>query len=315
MLGNLRLKLLAIFFAVSLWSVVAYASNPTQNHSYRMAIANVASLPAGLVLVGPAPTVPLTVTGTADNLRNFDAHDLTVTGNFNNVKVGTNQVPIHVTNGDPDVLVDAPGSVPVRIDQLGTVNLSVSIDRINALVSGYHEESTQTSVSPATVRIDGPKSQLNGIQAVAIVDLNGVSAPGFTKPFPVTVRDAAKKNVTTNFTVTPPQVAVKMVITADAITVPKAVGWTLTGQPAAGFRVTNVTVAPLQVNATGIQNALGNIGFLSTDPVDISNAKGDVVKLVTIRPPDGVVVSQRTATVHVFIGPAPGVSPTATASP
>jgi len=115
--------------------------------------------------------------------------------------------------------------------------------------------------------------------------------------------------------VTPPQVAVKMVITADAITVPKAVGWTLTGQPAAGFRVTNVTVAPLQVNATGIQNALGNIGFLSTDPVDISNQKGDVVKLVTIRPPDGVVVSQRTATVHVYIGPAPGVSPTATASP
>jgi YbbR domain-containing protein len=155
---------------------------------------------------------------------------------------------------------------------------------------------------------------LNGIQAAVVVDLNGVSAPGFTKPFGVRIVDASKKDITTNTTVTPPQVSVKMVITADAITVPKAVGWTLTGQPAAGYRVTNVTIAPLQVNATGIQNTLSNIGFLSTDPVDIGNQKGDVVKIVTIRPPPGVEVSQRTATVHVFISQVPGVSPSASPS-
>jgi len=72
--------------------------------------------------------------------------------------------------------------------------------------------------------------------------------------------------------------------------------------------VTNVTIAPLEVLATGLQATLNNL-LLATDPVDISNAKGDVVRTVTIRPPSGVEVAQKTATVHVFISQAPGVSP------
>ena len=48
---------------------------------------------------------------------------------------------------------------------------------------------------------------------------------------------------------------------------------------------------------------------MATDPVDISGAKGDVIRTVTIRPPAGVEVGQRTSQVHVFISPAPGVSP------
>jgi len=72
--------------------------------------------------------------------------------------------------------------------------------------------------------------------------------------------------------------------------------------------VTNVQIAPLEVQATGPQNSLSGL-LLATDPVDISGAKGDVIRTVTIRPPSGVEVGQKTAQVHVFISPAPGVSP------
>src|SRR5438876_743835 len=133
--------------------------------------------------------------------------------------------------------------------------------------------------------------------------------PGFTLPFTVTVLDANKKQLTKGFTVTPPQVTVKMVIQADAITVAKPVGWTLTGQPAAGYRVSNVQIAPLEVQASGLQTTLGNIVLLATDPIDVSGATADVVRTVTIRPPDGVSVNQKTAQVHVFIARAAGVSP------
>jgi YbbR domain-containing protein len=110
-------------------------------------------------------------------------------------------------------------------------------------------------------------------------------------------------------TVTPPQVSIKMVIQADAVTLNKGVGFTITGQPATGYRVTNVQVAPLEVQATGLQNTLTSLLLLATDPVDITGAKGDVIRTVTIRPPDGVTVNQKTATVHVFISPIPGVTP------
>jgi hypothetical protein len=310
--NNLRLKLLALFFAVALWSVVAYASNPTQDHKYKLAIDH-PILPSGLVVVGDLPQVPVTVIGSAENLQGFDSHSLRVTGNFSKVKVGVNQVPILVHNSDANVQIDAPDTVPVSIDQLASTNLTPTIERVNALTAGYHEQTNATTITPSSVRVDGPKSLLNGIQAVVMVDLAAdVQAPGVNKPYPVVILDANKKSLNSKVTITPPTVTVKMVIQADAITVNKGVGWTLTGQPAAGFRVTNVQITPLQVQATGLQNTLGNISVLSTDPVDIANAKADVIRTVTIRPPDGVTISQKTAVVHVFISPAPGVSPTST---
>jgi hypothetical protein len=267
-------------------------------------------LPAGLVVLGKVPPASVTVIGTADNLAHFVLASLHVTGNFSNVKVGTNKVPIDVQNADPNVTIVAPSSVTVNVDDLGTATQSVSIERVNNLPSGFHEQTTATTITPATVRVDGPKSQLSGIQAVVIVDLTTWTAPGATQPINVVVWNASKKPVP-QMTVTPPQVSVKMVIQADAVTLNKGVGFTLTGQPATGYRMTNVQVAPLDVQATGLQNTLAGLLLLATDPVDITGQKTDVIRTVTIRPPDGVTVNQKTATVHVFISPIPGVTPPA----
>ena len=307
MLANLRLKLLAIAFAVALWSVVAYAQNPTQQRSVQLPVA-ASGLPAGLVVVGKVPPVPVTVIGTADNLAHFVPASLHVTGNFSNVKVGMNKVPIDVENADPSVTIVAPNSVTVNVDDRGTSTQTVSIERVNTLPSGFHEQMTATTITPGTVSVDGPKSQLGGIQVVAIVDLATVTSPGSTQSVTVVVWNASKK-IVPQMTVTPPQVSVKMVIQADSVTLNKGVGFTITGQPATGYRMTNVQIAPLDVQATGLQNALALIVLLGTDPVDITGAKADVIHTVTIRPPDGVTVNQKTATVHVFISPIPGVSP------
>lgn len=307
LLRNFRLKLLALAFAVAIWSVVAYTENPTQSHKYPLTVTNPV-LPAGLVLVGDAhPQVTVTVTATADNLKLFDSHVLDVVGNFGHVTVGRNQVPIRVDNPDTSVQVDAPSTISVQVDQLASATLTVAIERVHSLPAGVHEQSGGTSVTPATVRVDGPKSQLTGIQAVVQVELIDVQQPGFSTAYAVVIRDANKKAIT-GMVVTPPQVTVKMVIQADAITIAKPVGWTLTGQPAACFRVSNVQIAPLEVQATGLESAL-TLPLLATDPVDVTGAKADVIKTVTIRPPAGVELNQTTAQIHVFISPITGTSP------
>ena len=73
--------------------------------------------------------------------------------------------------------------------------------------------------------------------------------------------------------------------------------------------VSNVQIAPLEVQATGLQNTLAGLVLLATDPIDITGAKADIVRTVTLRPPDGVTVNQKTAQVHIFISPIPGVTP------
>jgi YbbR domain-containing protein len=265
-------------------------------------------LPAGLVLVGDVPSVTVTAIGTADNLRQFDVRTLRVTGNFTNAKVGHDEVPIRVDNGDPNVTIDAPSMVGVQVDELASSTQTVSIERVHALPPGFHEQTSATTVTPASVKVDGPKGKLTGIQAVVLVDLADLTLSGINQPYPVVIRDASKKPVPQT-TVTPATVTVKMVIQADAITEAKPVGFTLTGQPANCYRVSNVQIAPLEVQATGLQNVLANVSLLATDPVDVSNAKSDVVRTVTIRPPAGVEVNQKTATVHVFISQTQGVSP------
>ena len=289
--------------------MVAYAQNPTQSQKHTLSIVN-PTLPAGLVVVGAVPPVPVTVIGTADNLRTFDQRSLHLTGNFSNVKVGTNKVPVDVQNSDPNVNIYFPSSVSVTVDELGSATQTVSIERVHALAPGFHEQASATTITPTSVKVDGPKSQLTGIEAVVLVDLDGLQAPGINQPYAVVIRDAkTKKPPLTKMTITPVQVTVKMVIQADAITVPKPVGWTLTGQPAACYRVSNVQIAPLEVQATGLQNTLTGLALLATDPVDVTGAKTDVVRTVTIRPPAQVDVTQKTAQVHVFISLTPGVSP------
>ena len=311
MLGNFRLKAIAIFFAVALWSVVAYASNPTQGRNVPMPVGGLQTIPSGLTLVGDVPRVTVKVIATADDLSRFDVHDLTVSGNFARAHIGTNQIPIRVDNSDSSVQVDAPSTIGVQVDQLASVNLTIGLQRVHALPTGYHEQTNLTSLTPSTVRVDGPKGLLNGLQASVVLDLDTVNPPGINTPYPVVIADANKKAITSHLTITPPQVTVKMVIEADAITVNKAVGFTLTGQPAQGYRVANVQVTPLLVQATGLQNTLGTIAVLPTDSIDITNQKADVIRTVTIRPPNGVDVSPKTASVHVFISAIPGVSPTA----
>jgi YbbR domain-containing protein len=272
-------------------------------------------LPAGLVMVGDVPQVTITAIGSTDHMRSFDAllrvnpSLLHITGNFSGAHVGRNDVPVRVNNSDPTITIVAPSSVPVTLDDLGTTTLPVSIERVKALAPGFHEQTATTTVTPPTVRIDGPKSQLAGIQAVVLVEMDAYNSPGFNQPFSVVLWDQNKKPVTKSMTATPAQVTVKMVIQADAITVDKPVGFTVTGQPAAGYRLVSVTIAPLLVQATGLQNTLAGLVLLATDPIDITGAKTDIVKTVTIRPPDGVTTNQKTAQVHVFISAIPGASP------
>jgi YbbR domain-containing protein len=314
LLGNFRLKLLAIFFAAALWSVVAYTSNPTTSHDYKLRIDNptTSGLPTGLVVVGDVPQVSVKVIATADNFAHFDSRALHAVGDFSHVKVGTNQVPIRVDSGDPAVQVDAPSTIPVTIDELGKATLTVSVVTVHTLAAGYHQQPNATTITPATVEVEGPKTLLAVAEAIVLVDLADAT-PGASQQLSVTIRDGKSKDkpAIKGVKVTPQTVAVKMAIQADAITLEKPVGFTLTGQPASGYRITKVTIEPLAVQATGLQNTLANLNLLTTDPVDVSNAKSDVVKTVTIRPPSGVEVNQKTASVHVYISQIPGVSPSA----
>src|SRR5207244_12755027 len=113
-----------------------------------------------------------------------------------------------------------------RLDGLGRTALPVSIERVKALAPGFHEQTAATTVTPPNVRIDGPKSQLTGIQAVVLVEMDAYNSPGFNQPFSVVLWDQNKKPVSKSMTATHTTVTLKIVITAAAYSVDEAVWFT-----------------------------------------------------------------------------------------
>ena len=306
MLGNLRLKLLALAAAGALWATVAYSENPTQARQFPVPGGNIqhTAVPAGLVMVGDLPGITVTVVGSSDALRAFDPHaSLRAFANFSGLHQGRQDVPVVVSSLDPSVQVrQAPAAISVFVDQLATVTATVTLDQTHSIPPGFHE--VATTVEPKQVSVAGPKTLLSGIDAYVVVDLAGHQS--FFEEAPVVnVRDQAKKAIQ-GLAISPATVTVKVTVQADAVTETKVVGWTLTGEAAPGYKVTAVTVMPLQVSATGLAATLDTLAQIPTDPVDISNAKADVIKTVAVRLPAGVQdVNPRAVQIHVFISPVP----------
>jgi YbbR domain-containing protein len=293
-----------------LWATVAYTENPTQTLTVRVPGSEIqhTAVPAGLILLNDLPTVSVTLVGSASALTSFDRRTyLRVSANFSGLQQGLNYVPLQVVNSDPDLTIrSGPSKILVNVDQLATVTATVTLDQLDSVPAGFHEVSAV--VEPKQVSVAGPKSLLTGVDAYVVVHLD--SHQSFFQETPVVaVRDQKKKPIT-GLLINPATVSVKVTIQADAVTETKVAGWSLTGQPAAGYRVTNVTVTPIQVSVTGLAATLDTIQQIQSDPVDITNATADVVHTVTLRLPAGVQdVSPRSVQVHVFIGKIPAPSP------
>ncbi len=307
LLGNLQIKLLAISLAAALWYLVAVSENPIEARTYYLTVEH-GPPPSGLVVMGELRAIPVTVVAAADTLRDFDPKSsLKATAPFGNLHRGHNLVPVRVDQlGQSVIIRRVPDTIPLEVDEIGTARREVVIERLRKVQAGYHEVSV--SVNPKEVTIQGPQSQLAGIDAVVLVDLEGRQSP-FEEPLGVVVRDATKKRLDT-LSVTPAEVTVKMTIQADAVAETKTVGFSLTGQPAAGYRVTNATISPVTVSVTGLAATLDSLPQLTAEPVDITNASSDVVRTVSIRIPTGVLeINPKQVTIHVSIAKNPQVSP------
>jgi len=303
---NFRAKLLAIVIAVALWTVVAYSE--TEARAFNLTVEQVGAPPAGLVVVGDIPQVRVEVVAPGDALKTFDPKTgLRATANFRELRKGTNQVPVQLEL-QPNVTVRrlTPTSIRVDVDELDKVSKQVKIERTHQVPSGFREVSA--TAKPQEVTIEGPKSQLDGVEAVATIDLDGKQRTFEEPSVAVVVRDAGKKKLD-KLKVTPAEVSVTVTIQGVSTAAVKNVTYNLSGQPAAGYRVTSVTVTPPTVSVSGLPSALSTLAQVIADPVDISSATADVIRTVFLRPPAGVDANPKTVQVHVFIARTPPVTP------
>jgi YbbR domain-containing protein len=152
-------------------------------------------------------------------------------------------------------------------------------------------------IAPNDVVITGAESNISKINTVRVdVDIASVNAE-VKKILPVRALDENGKDIQ-NITIEPSNLEVSIPIENT-----KRIGleMDLSGQPAAGYVISSISVFPEEVLVTGKQQTLEGINLIKTEKIDITEGTADVSKDVQLVLPDGVELVNASEKVSIFV--------------
>jgi len=313
-----RLKLLAVGLAILMLGAVAFSQNPpTQKTLTNVSIGY--TLGPGIIVLNAPSRTNVTVTGLADALTTVNSGNISASFDLSKASPGPNvHANLTVQSRINDVKVENP-IVPyvLNIDQLKTISLPVQV-RVQRTTTGWFVTKkearcpgTQTSCTltftgPATWESNlvayadfTPSVQQNSQDLLTVdvllvqngqpLDLTRRTEPLTTlDPSTVDIHIEAKTGTTS-----------RQVVLIDAQPV---------HGPAAGYRITNVTVDPVTVVLSGAPDALARITTITLNQVDLSGATSDKTFQVTIPLPPDITSSTAVARVTYSIAANPNAS-------
>lgn len=304
---SLGLKALALALATVFYVSVVLAANPPETRTVAVEVPQDRGLiPSKWVLVAPIDRIPVQIAGTREHLAQFDTRSLAVSVNFGAIdRAGDLQLPVTVVNQDRDVLVDSvPSTVRASIDELGSAIVATTIRYSSPPPPGYF--SISQAADPDRVTVVGPKHALTGLEAQAMVNL-GNQKTNLLQDVPLVVLAGGKPR--SDLGVTPPTVRVTITIGAQATSRAVAVLPKLQGVVADGHQLGALNVDPPIVVVAGPEDLINSLDSVSTTPISIAGATGDVSLAAKLDPPDGVRATPDTVTVHVSVTTLPASGP------
>ena len=299
--GNWPLKLAALGLATVLYAGVAL-SESTRTWEGPVAIEVLRAPTGGALLESP---------GVVDEIRfraPQEVADQLTAGSFRasidlsalEPRVGAEPVPVTVDvfPADPRVRVvdHSPRSVNVRLDQVVSRGLPVTID------TGVVPEDIVLGpviATPNRVSVRGASSRVQNVRSVVgrvVVDGSGIN---IDQDVALEAYDE-QGSLVAGVELEPESVGVTADVARQQAYATLPVVPQLTGQPASGKRVANVSVVPAAVTVSGENPEVRQLTAISTDPVDISGQEVELVTEVPLVFP-GEVTSPGGATVTVMV--------------
>jgi YbbR domain-containing protein len=202
------------------------------------------------------------------------------------------QVPVEVECSDKSVTIVRvePPSISLTLDQqqIKEVLVQVNIMDRDSMPIGYTFRAAV--VQPSFVTISGPKTLVDEVtQASVSVWLQGSKTTVDRKLTP-RLLDAQNRQID-GLTPDPQTVTVQVPIEQELGFRDVTVRAIMTGSPASGYWLSNILVQPTTVTVFGSPAALALLGgFLETAPIDVSGAKADLAKTVSLNLPAGISV-------------------------
>jgi YbbR domain-containing protein len=317
---NWRFKVLAVFIALSTWSVVAYAGNPPLSQPVKDLPVEHGPPPNGLVLLSDPSPVTVTISGLQSSLANFKRESLHASIDLSSAKPGHNLIRVKIDNSNRDVSVRnaQPAVLDIELDEFVTVDRKVEVRQTGTAASCC--QAHDPVASPDTVKLSGPRSQVQSAVPYVSVSVDGKQAPVVAI---TTVQvEAPDHHQLTTVTASPSQVQATIPIDLTKLRRTVPLHTELTGSLPSGYRISRIDYSPTVVEVEGDPGTVGSVTEVDTDPIALGNVTSDIVQVLNLRTQRGVtVVTKGQVTIHVFIAndnrvqPSPSPTPRATPTP
>lgn len=294
----LTLSLILYFFAVTDTN-----QDVTRDLGFTIPV-QVVNTPAGLVVTDQPPQIHLQVEAPVNVLDRLQAASFVAQVDASTAVAGENDLVVNVRSIDTGVtaVYPQPATVQLEVEEIQQRTIPVQVNLTGQVPSGYQLGSPVSD--PTQVTVSGAASVVSqAVEALVPVAVNGVtvSVTGAYTPSAVDANGSPIKGLT----MTPPAVNVSVPITQQTQYKEVGVRPTITGTPANGYVIAGVAVNPPTVTLVGDPSGLGNVDYVVTASVDVTNLSSTVVRQVAVTAPAQTLLLQSGQTVQVTVQVAP----------
>ncbi len=230
----------------------------------------------------------------------FDAHvDLT------GLPTGRHQMDVQLTYPQRQVqILDlTPSEVSVELVRMAQKSIQVRAEVMDSPPFGYDWHTPE--VTPPVVRVSGPERYVDAVVTAVVEVYLRTARSTVERRLSVSLRDKDDQPIGNLVEWTPRLVTVTVPIEQRPgyRDVPVRVRWE--GQPARGYRISEVAVDPSIVTLFGSPTAIEAVpGYVETAPVNIEGANGNIVERLALIVPENVsVFGAQSVVVSVGITP------------
>lgn len=304
---NLGALLLAFALAVVVWFSAETAANPNIESTRSVPLEIYGLDPNMLVVDNPPAQVRVTLSAPTSVMNSLDSVDGSITAwvDVSGLEAGSFELEVNAqaseTYGPVRINQITPQFVTLTLEPLITRNFPVDLVISGDPAIGYQKGTP--SYAPTSVTISGAASVVDQVTSTQVaLDISDADET-IDVEIPVLAVDANGDPVEAVL-VNPKTISVTQPVYLQGGYRNVIVKVLTTGQPANGYKLTNITVSPLNVVVFASDPQLVNDlpGFVETDPVDLTGAEDDVDTFAALQLPEGIsVVGDETVLVQVSI--------------
>ena len=305
--GHLMLKIMALVFAVILWSYVLTDINPARTRvieDVRIKYENLAELKAkGLYISEMPETVDIRVEVKQNELKYLNDEKVRAIVDLSAIN-GPGEQPLRVSPQTDygRVLEVSPSTITLQVDDYVSQSIPVNVDVTGNIPQGYY--AGKPVILPNVITISGARADVERVSsAVCHIDLTGLTE-SLNKSVEIELLDDQNNVVDkTLFSDTIPSVIVQLDVLRKK-TVPINLESAIFGQEniAAGFEIVDITSTPHEVDIAGEFEVLAGITSIDLYPYVIENGENtSVATLLEYVVPEGVQIVAPEKAAQVFI--------------